>query len=259
MRFLKWLVCGLVISAAAQGASAKGADRWIQSWGAAPAGTTAAPGVNPMGFAPGFENQTIIQVVRLSAGGGRLRVRFSNEYGSTPLRIGAAQVTQLNARGEAVPGGKPLTFSGKPSATIPPGAPLLSDPVELQTASLAKLQVAIYLPEKVMLCTCHQNGAQKAFVSPPGDFTEKSLAAAAGATVVPYRAFLTGVEVEAGPAPVIVAFGDSITDGYRASDDADRRWPDRLAERLLSGAGSRPIGVVNAGISGNRVLNEGRV
>ena len=254
------LACALSLAASRAGASA---TRWIGSWAASPAMPMAAPANNPARGTPTFDNQTVVQVLRLSAGGQRLRLRLSNEYGTQPLAIGAAHVALVGPDGAVIAGsGRPLTFAGARIATIPPGAPLLSDPVALPTKALARLRVSLFLPSDTHGCTCHMTGAERVQVSPQGDWTERPLpptAAGASAPQAEYRAFLTGVEVEtAGPtSPVVVALGDSITDGYRSTTRADRRWPDRLAERLVAKA--RPVGVVNAGISGNRVISDGAI
>jgi lysophospholipase L1-like esterase len=239
--------------------SARAAPVWMESWAASP-----APPMPPSEdgsvnrFSPRFDNQTVVQVVRLSVGGRRLRIRFTNEYGQAPLSIGAARIAVLGRDGQPVPGSeRVLIFDGKASASIPAGAPLLSDPVDLAVAPLSSLRIALYLPGLVRQCTCHVTGGQHIQLSPPGDFTDRPLAAI-GAGADDYRAFLSAVDVESPAAgPVIVAFGDSITDGYKSSDDANRRWPDRLAERLIERARGRPVAVVNAGIGGNRLLADG--
>jgi lysophospholipase L1-like esterase len=241
--------------------SAHSTPVWMESWGASPAPPTPpgnAAGANQHN--PQFDNQTLVQVVRLSAGGGRLRIRFSNEYGLTPLAIGAARVEVLDQDGRLVAGrGRVLVFGGKTSAAIPAAAALLSDPVDLAVTPLSSLRIALYLPGAVKQCTCHVTGGQHLMISPAGDYTERPFA-----TVDPglpdYRAFLSAVDVEnSAPGPVIIALGDSITDGYKSTDDANRRWPDRLAERLNDRAGGRPAAVVNAGISGNRLLADGYI
>jgi lysophospholipase L1-like esterase len=231
---------------------AEAATRWIGSWGASPAPplTTAAAG-RPT--SPSFNGQTVAQVVRLSAGGPRLRIRFSNEYGGKSLTLGAARVALVDGKGALVPGSeRTVTFAGAASAAIPPGAPMLSDPVALPTRALGRLRISLYLPGDTGFCTCHFNGNEAAAIG-QGDATPGAPNPAAD-----YRAFLSGVEVEAAqPARVVVAFGDSITDGYRSTQGANARWPDRLAERLAAKYPGRPIGVVNAGIGGNRILSDG--
>ncbi len=231
------------------------ATRWIGSWGASPAPPmAAAAGTDSRRLSPSFNNQTIAQVVRLSAGGPRLRIRFTNEYGTRPLALGAARVALLAVDGTIVAGSeRTVTFAGAPSATLPPGAPMLSDPVALPTKALARLRISLYLPADTGLCTCHANGNEAPRVA-DGDATGREIPPGPPAD---YRAFLSGVEVEADRAArVIVAFGDSITDGARSTQGRNQRWPDRLAERLAAKYPGRPIGVVNAGIGGNRVLSE---
>ncbi|THD58074.1 SGNH/GDSL hydrolase family protein [Phenylobacterium sp.] len=250
MRLLA-LLCAFAF--AASGAEAAN-GRWIGSWAASPAMPMAAPANNPARGTPTFNNQTITQVVRLSAGGSRLRIRLSNEYGPKPLRIGAVRVALVGRDGVVVPGSAhAVTFSGEAAATIPAGSPLLSDPVALPTKALASLRVALYLPADSNGCTCHMTGMDLVSIA-PGDATQAPPAPAKDAP--DYRAFLTQVDVEtAAPLrPVIATFGDSITDGYRSTDNGNHRWPDRLAERL--DAGKRPFAVVNPAISGNRVLTE---
>eukprot|EP01036_Dinobryon_divergens_P018410 gene18410-25080_t len=155
----------------------------------------AAPGVEPRRISPTFANQTIVQTLKVSAGGQRLRVRFTNEYGSRPLVIGAARVALLTPSGGVVPGSeRVVTFSRAGSTTLPAGAPALSDPIDLKTGTLARLRVSLFLPEETGLCTCHMTGGDLVQVSPPGDWTGRDLPAATGPAQ--YRAFVSGVEVE---------------------------------------------------------------
>ena len=231
------------------------AAQWVATWGAAPLPPT--PAMGPFPATPSFSNQTIRQIVRVSAGGDRVRVRLTNEYGTAPLTIGAASIALANAAGLIDPSSvRPLTFAGKPGAVIPAAAPLLSDAVDLPVKALASLSISIYLPEDTGACTCHATGLQTASVSENGNFVDKAFTAK---TTTEMRAFLSGVEVETStPAAAIVVLGDSISDGVGSTPDANRRWPDLLAERLAERDGSKVAwGVVNSGISGNRLLNDG--
>ena len=255
MRRTALLIALALVAGQAQAAG----GRWIGSWGASPAPPmTVTSGPMAALSTPSFNNQTVIEVVRLSAGGARLRLRLTDEYGPRPLAIGAARVALLGPDGAALPGSdRGVTFAGAASATIPAGAPLLSDPVSLPTKALARLRISLYLPGDTHGCTCHANGNELVRVA-SGDATRKPPPAATDAQ---YRAFLSGVEVEttAPRAPVVVAFGDSITDGYLSTAGANHRWPDRLAERLAATAKGRPVAVVNAGIGGNRLLGESAI
>ncbi|MBL8554672.1 MAG: SGNH/GDSL hydrolase family protein [Phenylobacterium sp.] len=207
---------------------------------------------------PSFDNQTIVQVLRLSAGGRRMRIRFTNEYGGSPLLIGGARVAILSPEGQIVPGSdRTVTFGGATSAVAPAGAPMLSDPIPLATKNFERLRVSLYLPGRTGPCTCHMRGGELVQVSPPGDWTRRPLPPASG--VEAYRAFISRVDVETGlGSSVIVALGDSITDGVSSTIGANRRWPDLLAERLAARFPQQAFGVVNAGIGGNRLLGDGR-
>ena len=250
------LLLAFTSGARARAQTQEGAKAWRTSW--------AAPPGPPMGEIPGapagaatpiFNNQTIVQVVRLSAGGRRLRLRLSNEYGVIPLVIGGVRVVVIRDGTPVSGAAREVTFGGTRTARIPSHSPLLSDPVELPVQELTSLQVRIYLPEATGPCTCHAVGLEKAEISPPGDYTDRPFTPASRADG---RAFLSAVEVE-GPSRRlgVVAFGDSITDGYRSTTGANRRWPDRFAERLA--AAHREVAVANEGLSGNRVLSDGAV
>ena len=240
-----WVLC----SAAAQAADL----HWARSWGASPQAPTPAGG--PLPGSPTFHDQTLRQVVRLSGGGRQVRIRFSNEFGSAPITVGAAHVA-LASDGGAIQAGsdRVLTFAGKPSAVMRPGSPLLSDPLDMSVPALSKLAISLYLPDQVDACTCHGTGMETGYVA-AGDMS--GAAALPGATKLAVRALLSAVEVGAETrARTIVAFGDSITDGIGSTADADRRWPDQLAERLVKKGGAA-VFISNQGISGNRVLNDG--
>jgi lysophospholipase L1-like esterase len=221
---------------------------WISSWTASPQA--------PRGPVPGsFANRTIRQIVHLSLGGDRIRIRLSNEFGSRPVLIAAASVAVAGAGSDVVAASlRPVTFGGSKSIIIPPGAPALSDPVELAVGSLSDLAVSLYLPAATELGTVHQVGLQTAYVSAAGDFTASAEFPAADKFV--NRFFLSGVMVEASAAAHAVAIlADSISDGTRSTVDANARWPDVLARRLQ--AAGLAVAVLNEGIAGNRVLSDG--
>ena len=229
------------------------AAEWVQTWGAAPLPPAVAQG--PFPASASFSNQTIRQTVRVSVGGGRVRLRLSNEYGTKPLVIGAAHVALSDEKGNITAGtDKAVLFAGKPGATIPAGAPFVSDPIDLKVDGLTSLSISLYFPEDTGPCTCHATGVQNGFVSDAGDFTAKAFTPA---KTIQYRAFISGVDVEsATPSRSVVVLGDSISDGVGATLDANHRWPDLLANSL-NARGAKGWGVVNMGISGNRVLGDG--
>jgi lysophospholipase L1-like esterase len=241
--------CLLALSVCSVGSAAE----WVQTWGAAPLPPAAAMG--PFPATPAFVNQTIRQTIRVSVGGSRFRLRLTNEYGTKPLAIGAVRVALSDADGNIRPGTeRQVLFSGKPTASVPAGSPYLSDPIELPVTALSSLSISIFLPEDTGACTCHATGMQNAFVSETGDFTGKPFTPA---STMQFRAFLSGVDIEVAHAGrAVVVLGDSISDGVGSTVDANQRWPDLLANRL-NAKGARGWGVVNMGISGNRVLGDG--
>ncbi|MBE5270495.1 MULTISPECIES: SGNH/GDSL hydrolase family protein [Stenotrophomonas] len=235
----------LTLSAAAS-ATAAPPRHWVASWQASPQPVWQADFLFPTLIPAELADQTFRQTVRISLGGSRLRVRLSNAYGTQPLRVGRATLA-------AHPGEVPqaLTFDGQPGVLIAPGQDRLSDALPLPTRNLQSLQVSIHLPQPTPLRTFHWDGRQTSWIA-PGD---QSLAADLdGARSTTARLLLSGIDVEtAARARSVVVIGDSITDGATASLDQDQRWTDHLAARLAP----QGIAVVNAGISGGRLLRDG--
>ena len=224
---------------------------WVASWTAAP---HAPLGTQGPFAAASYDNVTISQILRITEGGGKLRVKFSNRYGPGSLEIGAARIVQIDDAGSEVAGtSRMLTFGGEPDAVIPRGAPFVSDAVDVTVPDLARMKVEIYLPKPTGPCTCHLTGVDELAVSPPGNFVGKPFEPVSKAQ---YRAFLSAVEVDSPDAlGTIVTYGDSITDGVGATPGANRRWPDILANRLQEAG--QEWAVANQAISGNRVLSPG--
>ena len=210
------------------------------------------PGAVPVTFAtPDLSNVTVRQVVRISAGGKRLRIRLSNENGADALTLGAVHIGKAGPDGSIVAGtDRVVTFDGRPNVTAPASSPILSDPIDLPTQDLDRLAISIYVPGAV---APRQPRTLFDYVAgTPGDQT--------GAAQLPqqklYRvpAYVTLVEAETTtPTNVVVTLGDSITEGATSTSNAFRSWPDRLAERIAPNHWA----VVNAGISGNRLLRYG--
>jgi lysophospholipase L1-like esterase len=232
-------------------AAAASAPHWVASWGASPQARWDDGFILPPGLPAAFERQSVRDVVRLSVGGKRLRIVLSNRYGATPLRVGALRVA-LAGDGAAVVAGssRAVTFGGSADASAAPGAVLVSDPVDLPAGALAWLAITTYYPAPTPVSTFHWGGQQTPYLV-PGDATAAADLPAAARFAG--RAFLTTVLVDA-PAATrsVVVLGDSITDGNGSSPDQDRRWTDVLAQRLAPAG----VGVVNAGISGARLLGE---
>ncbi|MFE9655528.1 SGNH/GDSL hydrolase family protein [Micromonospora sp. NPDC006431] len=202
----------------------------------------------------GFTNQSLRQVVRVSAGGSTVRVRVSNRFGDRPLKVTGATIA-LAAGGAAVrPGSlRSLTFGRSTAAIIPPGGELTSDPAPLPTRALDSLAVTLYFAGPTGPATVHENATATTYRT-AGDRRFDARAGAFAETSTSWY-FLAGIDTAGQPGHahgVVVTFGDSITDGYGTTVDADNRYPDELAERLASGR--RPMSVVNSGINGNKLL-----
>jgi lysophospholipase L1-like esterase len=236
----------------ARAGAPKAADHWVGTWSASP---EAAAG--SIGSSESFANQTVRMIVHTSIGGHRVRVRLSNAYNTTPVVIGAVHIALRSREAAIQPGSDhPLTFSGLQSVTIPPGALVLSDPVDLEVPELSDLSVSVYVPGSAGPATWHTTGHHPTYISGTGNFT--SSADMPYATMKPSWYWLADVEVLApADAQAIVAFGDSITDGAATKPDTNSDWPSVLAKRLLSQSGHHSeIAVLNEGISGNRVLHD---
>jgi lysophospholipase L1-like esterase len=275
-----------------QSAAAQTADRWVATWATAevgrpqnpfppvpamapfmantrcrPATPPAAPPVAPppgQTFAPSpylhLTNQTLRQIVHTSVGGTRARVVFTNAYGTAPVTIGAAHIALRDHEGSIQSASAhPLTFGGKPTITIPANAIVYSDAVTLAVPQMADVAIDVYLPGATntpATVTLHTAALQTNYISETGNYAGKATFPSVGTTRSWF--LLSRLDVVAPDAVgTVVAFGDSITDGAASSPDTNNRWPDHLARRLL--AQGPKLAVVNAGIGGNRVLNEATV
>jgi lysophospholipase L1-like esterase len=229
------LACAIAVPGSAQQAN------WQTTWYASPQPTWGSDFILPTNIPASLDDQTVREIVRTSVGGQRVRVHFSNRYGKEPLTIGTVRIARVDATGSRV-----VTFDGRASATVAPGATIVSDAADFPVAPLTRIAVSTYFPKPTALQTFHWGAQQTAYVS-AGQLTSDHPEKLQG------RLFLTGVQVDAGPAArTVIAFGDSITDGNGSTPDQDRRWPDALAGRL-AGEG---VAVINAGISGARLLQD---
>jgi lysophospholipase L1-like esterase len=170
--------------------------------------------------------------------------------------VGSAHIALRSKGSESVAGSdRGLTFSGRPSGTIPPGALLVSDPVDLDVPQLGDLVVSVYVPDETGTPTLHNGALHTTYISKPGDFTAEH--AIEDATTTRSWYWLTSVDVLASAdAGLIVAFGDSITDGATSTPDTDSSWPAVFSQRLAKNAATRNLAIVNEGIAGNRLLRD---
>ncbi|MFJ8536404.1 SGNH/GDSL hydrolase family protein [Streptomyces sp. NPDC093591] len=214
---------------------------------------TASPQLPSEGFTPnwsreGFWRQSLRQVVRLSAGGGRVRVRLSHAYGASPVRVAGASVGRTAGRAAVEPGSLTrLTFAGAGEARIPAHGELVSDDVPLAVAAGESVTVTLHFDTTTGPATFHAQAFTTSYLG-EGDLTAHTGGEGFDAVTESWY-FLSAVEVDAGRGDAVALFGDSITDGFGSTPGADRRWSDALAART-----GRPV--LNAGIGGNLLLND---
>ncbi|AHF79313.1 Lipolytic enzyme, G-D-S-L domain-containing protein (plasmid) [Sodalis praecaptivus] len=229
---------------------------WVATWQASPQPTWGSDFLFPTNVPAVLHDQTVRLVARVSLGGQRLRIVLSNTYGREPIVIGKTTIARPTGNGDvAVNGIRAVTFGGQDTSTILPGASLISDPVALAVPALTQLAISIHLPKTTPVNTFHWDGRQTAWIA-HGNQTSSTAWAQADSALqsTTARLLLTGIQVETPQrARAVVVLGDSITDGAAASLDNDSRWPDFLAARLAP----RGVAVVNAGISGARLLSDG--
>ena len=222
-----------------------------------PAAPAPAPRPNlPPAIVYGAADTTLREIVHVSQGGPQVRVVFTNEFGTEPLTIGAAHVA-VSQGGSTINlvSAASLTFGGRASVVIPPGALVVSDPATLKLPASADLAISFFLPaQPIYGVSAHGNANQSSYAAPGNVVGAKTLD---NPTRLTSWAFVKGVDVKvSADSAAVVALGDSITDGAFSSLDANARWPDELARRLLADKKTANLAVLNEGIGGNRVLND---
>ncbi|MBY0238962.1 MAG: SGNH/GDSL hydrolase family protein [Burkholderiaceae bacterium] len=227
-------------------------EHWVAAWGTAqmvPEGDNALPGQH-------WRNASLRQVARLSLGGKRVRVRLSNAFGVAPLQVDAASIALAPKLGSADVDGatlRALSFNGRSQVMIPAGAEFYSDPVDLAVGAGGDVAISLHFSAEPARQTGHPGSRSNSYLLPGNRVAD---AAWPQAQSVPRWYVLSDVEVLADAASrAMVAIGDSITDGYGVVNDSNTRWTDVLATRLR--AANLPVGVVNAGIGGGRLLRDG--
>ena len=247
--FIVVLGVGLGLFAGAAAASpACGDTHWVGAWAASPSGAKG----------PDFTDQTLRLIVQPTLGGKRVRVRFSNRFGSGPVRFSSATIAR-RASGARVVGGtlRRLLFGRKGAATILPGREIRSDPVDLSFRAFQELAVSVHVRGQSGAASGHLYAMQTSYATAPrsedatrepggGAFTERLTG----------WSFLRAVDVLATRrVGAVVALGDSLTDGLGSAPDRNARYPDALARRLAArGPRRQRLSVLNAGLSGNALL-----
>jgi lysophospholipase L1-like esterase len=267
--------------------SSKINERWVCTWATAqqltpaafpdgspsrsgppaknPAGQQSAPPQQPGGrgsspimfdMPSSLEDQTVRMIVHTSLGGRQIRVNLSNAQGRPLVQIGSVHIALHKTGGAIVPGtDRVVNFGGKPACVLLPGVLTVSDPIDMEIPSFADLAVSLYFPHETGTPTDHRLGLHTTYIS-KGNVAGQEIMPEPSTTFA--YLWLAGIDVLApADAFTIVALGDSITDGFATTLDANRAWPALLAKRLISNKDTKHIGVVNQGISGNQVLRDG--
>lgn len=227
---------------------------WVTTWGTAPQLTE--PGnLPPVPLA----NSTLRQFVRNSIGGKQVRVRFSNAYGTSPVTLNEAHLalalsTASAGNGDIHPAtDRALTFSGAPTTVIPPGLAVYSDPVAFDLPALTNVAITTYFGSiSATTINGHPGSRTTSFIVPSNVVSVASLPAA---SKTKHWYIIAALEVLGdSTSKTVVVLGDSLTDGRGSTDDANNRWPDVLAQRLITNAPTANVGVANMGIGGNAIF-----
>jgi len=228
--------------------------RWVASWGSSQM-TPNAEQQLPAATLPGA---TLRQVVRLTTGGDRLRVRISNVFGTQPLElhgVNIARATRLGSAATVAGSDRALSFAGQRMAFVPAGSELVSDPVALSVAALTEVAISVRFAAAPPVQTGHPGSRATSFLL-AGDHLGAPDLPGASRHVGWFQVAAVDVAAPARSGAIVI-LGDSITDGYGTTVDTHERWPDRLAERLYANAATKRLAVINHGIGGNRILRDG--
>lgn len=243
---------------------ARSAPHWVDTWTSMPQLTE--PGNMPPAPFTGeravLVDTTLRQTVRVSTGGERIRLRFSNAFGTTPLPLTAVTVAlPLEGRAgvSAVEPGtlREVTFAGRRTTTVPAGAQVVSDPLDFGLRPATNLTVTTYLSggQTSLALTSHPGSRTTSYLRSGDGTGEQDLP---GATPVNHWYLLSDVEVLSRPdARAVAVLGDSLSDGRGSTTNGNNRWPDQLLDRLRGLPGGGRIAVLNQAAGGNRVLNDG--
>ena len=242
------VIAGLLLAASGEQGVAQAATRqplWVGTWATPPVQTDAHRS---------FVHETLRQILHTSIGGTHARIRISNLFGKQPLLIEDVHLARSGGGSSIIPGSdRLLRFGGNTSVTISPGTTAVSDPVAFRLPPLSNVVVSMYLPGPTGAPTFNPSAHQTNFIS-AGDVSGNVSLPQASTTGSWY--YLSNLDVQGeGLRGAVVTLGASITNGYKATDNTNQRWPDLLAKRLL--AAHLEVGVLNEGISGNRLLQYG--
>ena len=235
------------VSHASTSATSTPRSNWVGAWYAAPTQMISA----------NLSGRTFRQIVHLHAGGEQIRLRLSNRYGDAPITLRSVSVGQVLSGPVVHAGSKDVLFEGQATVTLEPGQEIISDPVDFRVEALTNVAITFFLMQGESI-TGHVSAQQTSYVTGVGNYT--SVPTEAAFLVYPLMTtswwLITGIDVlPASPLNAVVAFGSSTTDGFGSTLNANTRWPDYLARRLIDVGGTRIMSVLNAGIGGNQLTS----
>ena len=235
------------VSDALASANSTPRSNWVGAWYAAPTQMLSA----------NLSGRTLRQIVHLHAGGEQLRLHLSNRYGDAPVMLRSVSAAQVLSGPVVHAGKRDVLFEGHATVTLEPGQEITSDPVVFRIEALTNLAITFFLMQGESI-TGHVGAQQTSYVTGVGDYT--AVPTEAAFFVYPLMTtswwLITGIDVlPTSPLNAIVAFGSSTTDGFGSTLNANRRWPDYLARRLMEAGGTRVMAVLNAGIGGNQLTS----
>jgi len=249
---LRFLALAFAAALTADTGVAFAQPHWVGTWST----PQQVPEPNNALPAHSLDNATLRQLVRISIGGSVIRIRVSNAFGTSPLRIDSVHVARAITPGSSridPASDRTVIYSGQRDIVIPAGAEYLSDPIPMQLAPLTTLAVSMHFPEQPAGETGHPGSRATSYILSGDHVADAELT---GATTVEHWYFLTEVDAEQpSRSNAVAVVGDSITDGHGVPTDSNKRWTDVLAQRLV--AAHRDVGVLNLGIGGNRILLDG--
>ena len=228
--------------------------KWVGTWASAQQGLNSSQGEYPP--EPGLANNTFRQIVRISVGGDQLRLKFSNEYGKTPLELSSVHISKPYDIGTSIIFPKLdtiVTFNGgSESVTVAPGEIVTSDVIDYKAEDLERIAITTYFGQVPEIVTSHTGSRTTSFLKEGNHVSEISLE---DAVARDHWYFITGIDVLASPEhKAIACLGDSTTDGRGVRNNYDDRWTDILAERLVANESTKHISVLNQGIGGNSIF-----
>ena len=225
-------------------------NAWVGAW------STAPQLVEPRNMPPepGLANNTLRQVVCVSLGGDSLRVRFSNEFSTSAVKMRAVHLALSVGESKIDTGtDQAIKFNGNTEVTIEPGKAITSDPFLFKVKPRSLLAITIYYGDTSPDVTGHPGSRTTSYIMPGNHISDLEMPEAA---TTDHWYTINGIDIIAPDAKAVVVLGNSITDGRGSGTNKQNRWPDELAKRLLANPDTRNVAVLNLGIGGNCVLRQ---